>query len=313
LNNKINIYKRIQKFGFIVFFWSSLYFLCLKVKLFEKIIVPKKHNVIINWLSKKYNKIIEEYKYKTGSSDFNKISIPKIIWICWWDGIFSMPDIVNSCYKSVVSHSGNFIVNLVTKENYKEYIDFPEYIISKFEKGMISVTHLSDIMRMTLLSKYGGFWLDATVYVTGAINFDNLSFFTVRRNLGGKYVPQQRWTGNCMAGSPDILLFSFVYDIFREYWMEFNEMIDYFLIDYAIAMAYNNIPEVKIMMDNNRQNNENYMVLNRYLHKEYSSGEFNEITADTIFHKLTWKTKHSVLTPDNKLTYFGYVLNQYEQ
>jgi hypothetical protein len=53
------------------------------------------------------------------------------------------------------------------------------------------------------------------------------------------------------------------------------------------------------------------MVLNRYLHKEYSSGEFNKITEDTIFHKLTWKTKHSSFTLDNKLTLYGYILKEY--
>ena len=39
-----------------------------------------------------------------------------------------------------------------------------EEIVSALEKGEMSLTHLSDVLRCELLRRHGGLWIDATVY-----------------------------------------------------------------------------------------------------------------------------------------------------
>ena len=43
----------------------------------------------------------------------------------------------------------------------------PEYIVKKWEKGRIPAALFSDLLRLELLIKYGGTWIDSTVLCTG--------------------------------------------------------------------------------------------------------------------------------------------------
>ena len=65
-----------------------------------------------------------------------------------------MPEIVKVCYNNLKKYNCGFDVTLLTKENYKDYIELPDFIFDKVSKGLISLTHLTDIARMRLLSLY---------------------------------------------------------------------------------------------------------------------------------------------------------------
>ena len=79
--------------------------------------------------------------------------------------------LVKMCYTRLkqVIDSEKMEIHLITLENYKEYVTFPEHITQKFEQKIITMTTLSDILRMCLLSIYGGMWVDATVFFTDSI------------------------------------------------------------------------------------------------------------------------------------------------
>ena len=49
--------------------------------------------------------------------------------------------------------------------------------MDKFTNNIFSITHFSDIIRMALLSKYGGYWIDSTYLVTSPLTKVNTSFF----------------------------------------------------------------------------------------------------------------------------------------
>ena len=312
-NRLITSFRKIKFFGFKIVFWDLLNSLCLKNKMMPGKINQKKHEIILSWLSKNYGYIVKKYKMQHGVISFDGLDIPKYIWICWWDGINAMPPIVKVCYNSVLRYANGFKVTVITKENYGDFLSVPDHILEKVKSGIISITHFSDIIRMSLLGRHGGLWVDATVLFTNDLSLDGLSFFTIRRKFGGKYVPKQRWSGNCIAGSPKIPLFHFMIEIFCEYWKTHTELIDYFLIDYAIAFAYNSVPDIKQLIDDVNLNNENYMAFNRHCHNEYSPQFFKEITKDTAFHKLTWKTNHPIINSKGKTTLYGFILQQNQE
>ena len=54
--------------------------------------------------------------------------------------------------------------------------------MDKFINNIFSITHFSDIIRMALLSKYGGYWIDSTYLVTSPLTKVNTSFFTLKLN-----------------------------------------------------------------------------------------------------------------------------------
>ena len=92
------------------------------------------------------------------------------IWVLWLQGMECAPKLVKKCYESVCRNKPNdFEVILLTQKNLNQYVDLPEYIWEKHSTGCITTTHLSDIIRVELLCTYGGCWIDATVYCSGAI------------------------------------------------------------------------------------------------------------------------------------------------
>ena len=80
-----------------------------------------------------------------------------------------MPELVKMCndrLRQVLPDEAE--IHMITEKNYKEYVELPDYIIQKFKTGKMSITALSDVLRVALLSEYGGFWIDSTVFVSGA-------------------------------------------------------------------------------------------------------------------------------------------------
>ena len=108
--------------------------------------------------SDKISEIEKKYKEETCHQERRKV------WICWFQGMDSAPEIVKRCYASVRENITDREVVLLTEENYREYAPFPQEIQNKIDCGIIKGAHMSDLLRLELLQKYGGTWIDATVF-----------------------------------------------------------------------------------------------------------------------------------------------------
>ena len=115
-------------------------------------------------LKKKYGSLISNPFDKSYLSE----KVPKQIWICWFQGMENAPDLVKSCYKSVKREFPDYKITVLTAQTIQQYVTIPEEILYKWNKGIINNANFSDVLRVEILSKYGGIWLDATVYCTGS-------------------------------------------------------------------------------------------------------------------------------------------------
>lgn len=102
------------------------------------------------------------------------------IWVFWAQGKSKMPNVVRNCYESILRNKGDFSVVLLDESNYSDYVCIPEHVCKKMQQGLITMTHFSDILRFALLKTYGGFWLDATIYVTSTIEMPS-TLFTINK------------------------------------------------------------------------------------------------------------------------------------
>lgn len=84
--------------------------------------------------------------------------LPKTIWFLWLQGLSNAPDIVKNCYESWVKYNPDWNVVLLNEHNIPDYISLKP----------VQVTNqaLSDIIRINLLAKYGGVWVDASCFCT---------------------------------------------------------------------------------------------------------------------------------------------------
>lgn len=95
------------------------------------------------------------------SKQFNlqvpKKDVPgKTIWFVWFQGLENAPELVKEVYDSWKRFNPDWNVEVLSDTNIHEYIDVP------YLRHDIPHAARSDIIRLTLLSTYGGVWADAT-------------------------------------------------------------------------------------------------------------------------------------------------------
>lgn len=141
-----------------------------------------KNWVIYTYLKKKYARFLKSYRpFRNEAHEYSNI-----IWWCWLQGEESAPPLCKACLESLRKNLPEKKIIVVTEGNFTDYAEFPPFIMKKYRKGIISRTHFSDLLRLELLLRHGGTWIDATVYCTGnpgyAFNRPLFVFKTNERN-----------------------------------------------------------------------------------------------------------------------------------
>ena len=237
------------------------------------------------------------------------------IWMFWWQGVEAMPPIVKKCYDLAVLHAPkDHPVVLLTEQNYSQYAHIPEYILEKVKLGIITLTHFSDILRMSLLYEHGGLWMDATLYAAGTIpkSLFEQDFFSVRTPKEGDWVSWCLWTGFFIGGVKKHPLFGFVRQLFFDYWKEHNELLDYFLIDLAIVMAYDNIPQIRESVDKGVWRTDKLFVPQNNIDKFIDVNCYHKILKEWTFFKMTYRDYFGKLIAEKQhgqYTWYGYMLS----
>ena len=269
--------------------------------------VQRKHRSIKNYLLKNYGDIIADFKSRDLPHPPVQEKYP--VWICWWQGEDLMPPLVRACYNSLLKNAGGHPVHLLTKDNYTQFVALPEYILAKTERGIITLTHLSDILRAELLCRYGGLWLDATILVTAPLpDFSGQNLFSLKRIKDNDYVAECRWVAYLFYLTKGHILADFLRTMFTEYWRRENDLIAFFLIDYCIALAYEQIPAVRAEIDACPYSNPQIYALQKKLSAEYDAQVWAQICRSGQFHKLTWKKDYNVNTLNGSRTFYGRLL-----
>lgn len=103
-----------------------------------------------------------------------------------------------------------------------------------------------------MLKKYGGLWIDATVLLTDKIMDEIITrdFITCpEKNDDLYFVSKYKWNTSILGGKVNLPIFSFVANMFNDYWAKENKIIDYYLFDYLIALGYRNVPKIREEID----------------------------------------------------------------
>lgn len=273
----------------------------------------KKYDYILNQIPEN-NAIEEEFS--------------NCIWQFWYQGFDNAPNIVKKCVESVKYFCPDKRIIYLDKDNISQYIMIPEHILSKYKKGIISTTHFSDYVRLALLSKYGGLWLDATVLLTDEIPNEiiksNLFLF---KDLGwfGNYksckiipplllllfqflqpdIDRPDISNWFICSKPNNLLIECTKNFITDYWKNENKLKNYFMFHYFVRYA---VLHNKALF---KEFNNIYDIPNTFPHliqctwsREFNVDIFKKICSLTPIHKLTYKN----LDNCNK-EYLDYILN----
>lgn len=256
-------------------------------------IVQKKHKFVLDYLKEAYSYRIDQYKEIEAV-----VNLPEkhYIWVMWWQGEEKAPDLVKMCINSIRKNANGAEVVVINKNNYKDYADIPEYIIDKHQRGIISFAQLSDIMRVFLISKHGGLWLDSTIYVSQPIPESIFSkpLYSLHTSLKETpFIQNDRIHCFVLGGTPGSKPFMFEKDFLSDYWREQDVIVDYYLLDYSIMLQYFELSDVKAMIDGLDYTSEGLYDLVGVLDKPYDKATLDKILADNLFSKLVWNQKHA--------------------
>lgn len=245
------------------------------------------------------------------SDDISKNSekYENTIWFMWLQGIDFAPELVKCNLRILQKRFGNDRVKVITESNLTNFIDIPSFIKNKVEKGIISPTHFSDIIRIQLLATYGGIWIDSTVLFTGDLLnvISNQSFFVpqiLKPGKDGKSISVSNWL--IIAKRNDKIV-TRLRDLLFNYWETFDKPVDYFIFHYLLMIVFDELPKEyqKIVPFDNSQP---HALLIAMKTKDLQVNDIKNYIQLSPFHKLTNKVS-SEMEIKNQETLIEFIKN----
>ena len=262
------------------------------------------NNKILGKLRKKYRKDIARFR-----QDY--VPQPRVqsnkVWVCWLQGMESAPALVQKCYQSLQQNLTDREIILLTGDNYRDYVNFPDHIQEKIDSGIITRTHFSDLLRLELLLKYGGTWIDATVYCSGGdipgymLDSQLFTFQTLKPGLDGHPTCISSWFMTACTNHPILQL---ARHLVYAYWEKHSKMVDYFLLHDFFQLAIEAYPEEWSQVVPFCNSVPHILLLR--LFEPFSEQVWQATRAQTPFHKLSYKFPQSEFEKEN--TYYTALL-----
>ncbi len=215
------------------------------------------------------------------------------IFIMWWQGEQNAPALVKVCIESVRVHAGKHKVIIISQDNINDFIHLPDFIKRKVQQGNISFTHLSDIIRLNLLTLYGGAWIDATVFCAKNIpeSLFEMPFYSIHFGKYTKDPSHGRWTTFLLFAQRDNAIVKRTLEYHYKYWSKHYVIVDYIMFDYLINEVISQDERLNKLVDDIPIENQDVFELMEHL--EDDDFQFKDFinSHDTTFYKLSWKHK----------------------
>lgn len=257
-------------------------------------------------LKRKYKSFVENY-----SPVYIEHKYENKIWICWLQGYENAPDLVKACINSIIHESQDFEVVVITENNISEYITLPNHIMNKYNEGMISRTHFSDVLRISILCEKGGIWIDSTVLCTNGKFLNSIAKYPLfvfkildltRKDTDS--IVASSWFISSFSRSNILLL---TRDLLYKYWEDYDYLLNYFVFHILFTIAterYSDEWRSMPMFENRAPH-----VLMFELGNRYSEQRWKQICRFSDIHKLTRHVEYS----QSDLTNYEYIIKKFEK
>ena len=243
------------------------------------------------------------------------IEFPKIIWTMWQQGEAQMPDTVKASMKTIEDFAkrNGCEFHLLTNDNLEHFVDIPKDITEKYKKKELTAAHYSDIVRFSLLYKYGGIWMDATLFVSpyATLKMFEGKFFSLNHppldtNKMERTICDYKWSGFFLAGQKGGTHFKHIRDLYIYYVRKYPLFIHYLMMDYFILSEYASNPEFKSLVDKLPvlETAERMWFLREYANDSFEEQEWGEMLKTTPIMKTTYKINKDMLIPGSYLYKF---------
>ena len=153
--------------------------------------------------------------------------------VFWAQGIETAPPIVRRCADEVRRLHRDGDVLFLDEAAAREHVTVPAMVARNAGRDW---TRLSDLLRLELLSTYGGVWMDATCLprarmqdVVPDLLGSGFFAFTFRRGRLGNWF---------LASEPNHYVVAMLREAHYEYWQAYDHVVDYYLFHHLFEMLY---------------------------------------------------------------------------
>ncbi len=248
-------------------------------------------------LRRKYSAYIQEYlkrEREKQAANAGKAAQPARspgkIWMFWSSGEENAPPIARKCIASVRENLPEREVVVLSEETYRDYVTFPSFIQERIDRGEMMKAHMADLLRLELLIRYGGTWIDATVFCPGGkipaymLDSELFLFQDLKPGFDGHCQRISNWMITARAGNPVLKL---TRALLYEYWREHKKCEDYFIFHHFFEMAIDAYPEewARVIPFSNAAPH----ILLLRLFEPYDDAVWEAVREMTPFHKLRYK------------------------
>ncbi|GET13136.1 capsular polysaccharide synthesis protein [Ligilactobacillus agilis] len=225
---------------------------------------------------------------------------PKIIWWSWLQGENEAPELAKVCLESLRKNFPDYKIVIVTNDNLDNYVKLPQTILDKFNAGWIKGAHFADIIRLNLLAKYGGVWIDATVFCTdnSLMKIIEKNDMFVYQNLFSQnkgLIKMSNWLIASKKGNPYIVESA---EILTSYFEKSCYLDDYFICHIIMSIVSEKYPDIWNKMP--VYNNTDPHMLQLVIMNKFSEEQYLSIVKRASFHKLN---RHLLLTDSEYYLY----------
>lgn len=223
--------------------------------------------------AKKHN---EEYVYPEGWR-------PRVF-VYWGQGFDNAPDMVKLCHSELLRWHPNGEVVALTDENLADWVELPADLREKLGENR---TAFSDILRLELLSKHGGIWVDATCYVTENL-VDHFQELTSESGFFA-FGNGRLFSSWFMASTPDSYLTRLTLECIRLYWRVFDKPIMYYYLHHTFRFVHTLDSRADQLWSKAPKTEYDPRTFGRILTHTADKYEGAEVAGRSIVHKLTYK------------------------
>lgn len=274
-------------------------------------ILQYKHKTITNYLCKYYSQGIEiERESVACRNDY-----ANSIWTAWLQGEENAPEVIRITLASMRKNANGHPVIVISNENVEQYIDIPQTIKAKHESGTMGHAHYADVIRMMILAKYGGIWLDATMLLHESIPQETFQcpFYSVgfKTTNGEKFISKNKWLVGVIGGDKNSLYLAAISRMLTNYWKEHNIAIDYFVFDYLINILYQKDHSFRLIVDNLHHMDHYTYVLRKIINEPFDEKKLKELFVKKQIYTLTYRADYYKQTYEGSMTFYGYLYNHF--
>ena len=166
----------------------------------------------------------------------------------------------------------------------------------------------ADLIRLELLIKYGGSWIDATVYLSDG-NYPkeyldpDYFMFQYRRPETDRYLGISNWFITPEANNA---VFKTLRDMLYAYWRDFNCVLEYFIFHRFMDMIATQRPDVFLTMPYGYSPYSHTLL--RHWYESFEQDKWDRFISHVHFHKLAHQEDERLSEVGD--SYYNYILKK---